>query len=106
MLAELLPMAGSLPKFAVDELRSAHFVIAGFVEPAAHVILQRPPDRPALWMPEHLPRRLFLQMEEVHLAADAPMVALFRLLQHVEIGIEVLLVAPGGAVDALQLLAV
>ena len=44
-------------------------------------------------------------MEEIHLAADAAVVALLRLLDHVEIGVEVLPVAPGGAVDALQLLA-
>ena len=49
------------------------------------------------------PDRLFLQMEQVHLAADAAVVALLRLLQHVEIGVELLLVRPAGAVDALQL---
>src|SRR3546814_5919107 len=42
-------------------------------------------------------------MEEVHLAAEAPVVALFSLLQHGEVGLELLLVLPAGAVDALEL---
>ena len=50
-----------------------------------------------------MPDRLLLQMEQVHLPADAAMVALLRLLELGEIGVELLLVGPGGAVDALQL---
>ena len=42
-------------------------------------------------------------MEQAHLAAEAAVVALLRLLQHMEIGVELLLVRPAGAVDALQL---
>ena len=41
--------------------------------------------------------------EELQLAAELAMVALFRFLQPVQIGVQFLLVAPGGAVDALQL---
>ena len=41
-------------------------------------------------------------MEQIHLLADAAMVAAFRLLQHMQVGVELLLVAPGGAVDAAQ----
>ncbi len=51
-------------------------------------------------MPEDDARPLLLEVEEVHLAAEPAMVALLRLLQHVEIGIELGLVVPGGAVDA------
>src|SRR3546814_2035714 len=42
-------------------------------------------------------------MEGVQLAAEAPVVALFSLLQHGEVGLELLLVLPAGAVDALEL---
>src|SRR3546814_12890677 len=47
--------------------------------------------------------RLLLDMEQVHLAAEPPMVALLGLLETVEIGLQLLLVAPAGAVDALEL---
>ena len=41
--------------------------------------------------------------EQLHLAAQLAMVALFGFLQPLEIGVQFLLVAPGGAIDALQL---
>ena len=41
-------------------------------------------------------------MEQVHLLADAAVVAAFGFLQLVQVGVELLLVAPGGAVDARQ----
>ena len=103
VLAELLPMARGLPQRAVDELRRAHLDIAGPVEAPAHIALDGAEQRPALGMPEHRARRLFLQMEQVQLAPEAAVVALLRLLQHVEIGFELLLVRPAGAVDALEL---
>jgi len=54
-------------------------------------------------MPEDRAHRLLAEMEQPHLAADAPVVALLRLLQHMEVAVELLLVRPAGAVDALQL---
>ncbi len=57
-------------------------------------------------MPEHRARRLLLEVEEVHLAAELPVVALLRLLDLLEIGVELLLLGEGGAVDAGQHLAV
>src|SRR3546814_13884928 len=44
-----------------------------------------------------------LQVEEVHLPPEAPVVALLGLLQHGEVGLQPLLVLPAGAVDALEL---
>jgi hypothetical protein len=55
-------------------------------------------------MPEHHARRLFLQVEQIELLAELAVVALLGLLEHVQIGVQVLLLGPGGAVDALQLL--
>ena len=43
-------------------------------------------------------------MEEVELLADATVIALFGFLDALDVGGQLLLVAPGGAVDALQLL--
>ena len=53
-------------------------------------------------MPENRSRRLFLKVEETKLLAELAVIALLRLLQHMEIGVEFLFSAPRGAVDALQ----
>ena len=54
-------------------------------------------------MPEHRTDSLFLDVEQVHLATDAAMVALLSLLNHGEMGLELLLIPPRRAVDTLQL---
>ena len=53
-------------------------------------------------MPEDLARRLLLHMEQVHLAAQLAVVALGGLLQHGHVRLEVVAVAEGHAIDALQ----
>ena len=103
VLAVVLPMARHLPELAVDQERRLDLLIAGASDPAADIVFQRAIERIALRVPEHLADGLFLHVEEVHLAADLAVVALLRLLDALEIGLELLLVAPGGAVDALQL---
>ena len=55
-------------------------------------------------MPEHQARRLFLQVEQALGLADAAVVALLGFLDALDVGLELLLIGPGGAVDALQLL--
>ena len=74
--------------------------IAGGVEPAAHIGLELAPDDVAVGVPEDAAVRLGLEVEQVHLLADLAMVALGRFLQPDEVGVELLLVEPGGAVDA------
>ena len=54
-------------------------------------------------MPEDQARRFVLHVEQVELLAEATVVALFRLFKHVQVGVKVFLLRPGGAVDALQL---
>ena len=53
-------------------------------------------------MPEGHAGRFVLEVEQVELLAELAMIALLGLFQAVQIGVEFLLVAPGGAVDALQ----
>ena len=103
VLPVLVPVTGLLPEGAVEHLGRLHLDIAAVVHPAAHVGLQRAPQRPALGVPEHHAPALFLHMEQVHGAAELPVVALLRLLDAVQIGFEVGLARPGGAVDALEL---
>ena len=47
-------------------------------------------------------RPLLLEMEQVHFAAQAAMVAALGLLDLLEIGVEVFLFGEGGGVDALE----
>ena len=103
LLAELLPVAGALPEHAVEQLRRLDLDVAGAVEPAADIVLDRPPQRPALRVPEHRARRLLLDVEQVHLAAEPAVVAPLRLLELVQVGVELLLGRERRAVDALQL---
>src|SRR3546814_18525840 len=77
--------------------------VAGGLQAAAQVGLHRAVERPALRVPEHRSGGLLLQVEEVHLPPEAPVVALLGLLQHGEVGLQPLLVLPAGAVDALEL---
>ena len=79
-----------------------HFLVAVVLVDAAHVLLDLLPDRPALGMPEHHARRLFLRVEEVELLAELAVVALLGFLDAVEVGVEVLLLRPRRAVDALE----
>ena len=53
-------------------------------------------------MPKHHAHGFLLQMKQIHLAPEAPVIALFSFFQAMEIGLEVLLRRPGGAVNALQ----
>ena len=54
-------------------------------------------------MPEHGTGRFFLEMEQVHLAAQFAVVAFFGFLDLLEVGGEVFFGCPSGAVDALEL---
>ena len=99
-------VAGRDPQRRIDELRRVDLGIAGVGLPAADVVLQRLEQRPAFRMPEHRARRFFLEMEQIHLAAELAVVALLRLLDLLEIGVELLLLGERGAVDAREHFAV
>ena len=105
VLAELLPVAGLLPEFPLHHVGRVHLDIAVGLLAAAHVADQRLKHRPALRMPEHGAGGFLLKMEQIHLAPEPPVIALLGLLKLMEIGRKLLLGGPGGAVDALQMLA-
>ena len=86
----------------VHQLRGLDLVIARGVEPAAHVGLELAPQDEALGVPEHAAVRLGLEVEQVHVLADAAMVALGGFLEPDEMLVELLLVEPRGAVDAAE----
>src|SRR5690606_4674475 len=91
-----------LPERARHELRRVDLAIARGRLPLAQVIDERLEQRPALRVPEHRADGLLLEMEEVHLLADAPVIAPLGFLEALEVFLELLLVGPGRAVDALE----
>ena len=104
MLLVFFPMARRLPQPAIDDLRCVHLDIATGTLTAAHVILQDGIDRPTVGVPKHLSRRFFLHVEQIHLTAQAAMVALGGLFQHGQMGLQIFTVAKRHAIDPLQLL--
>src|SRR5581483_6503471 len=66
-------------------------------------ILERVPDHHPLRMPERRPRRVLREVEEVELHSEPAVVALPRLLEPLQVGVEVVLRVEGGAVDPGQL---
>ena len=102
VFAEFFPMPGSFPELPIHQLRCLHFLIIGDIQAAAHIGFHRAIKPPALGVPEDRAHRFILQMEKPHFLADLAVVALFRFFQLQQIGVEFLLVAPGGAVNAAQ----
>ena len=49
-----------------------------------------------------MPGRFLLDVEEIELRAELAVVALLRLLEHLQVRVLLLLLRPGGAVDALE----
>ena len=87
VLAELLPMTRQFPKRAVQHVWRVDLAVTGRVLAPAHVLDQILEQGPALGVPEDGSRRLFLEVEQIHLATQPPVVALLGLLQHRQIGL-------------------
>ncbi|MNF59181.1 hypothetical protein D3C84_407620 [compost metagenome] len=97
-------MPGFLPQAAVNDLRRFDLQVAVVTLNLAHVLLEHLVQGPAIGVPEHHARRFFLGMEQVQALADLAVIALLGLFDTLDIGRQLLLVGPGGAIDPLQLL--
>ena len=86
----LFPVAGGFPKRAVEQLRRVHLDISGVFLASAHVGYQFLVQRPAFRVPEHHARAFLLEVEQVHFAPEPPMVPFLGLLQHEQVGLQVL----------------
>ena len=77
----------------------ADLVVAGGILPRAHVVDEaRGRGSIPSGCQNAAPGASLLEVEELHLAPEAPMVALLGFLEPVQISLELLLVRPGGAV--------
>src|SRR6056297_1765274 len=106
VLAVPVPVARRLPERLVENLWCVDLAVASIVLTPAHVISQHLEQVPALGMPENNSGALLLEVKEIHLAPEFAVIALFRLLKLVEVGLEILIAGPGRPVDALQHLVV
>ncbi|MNO25723.1 hypothetical protein D3C76_155660 [compost metagenome] len=98
------PVPGFLPQAAVNDLRRLDFEVAVVALDLAHVLLEHLVQSPAVRVPEHHARRLFLGVEQAQALADLAVVAFFGFFDALDVRSQLLLVGPGGAVHALQLL--
>ena len=104
VVAEGVVVAGRLPELRlVDEGRDHLGVAVARVEPADVPDERVVDDRP-LGVEEGRARRDRVKREEVEHLAEPPVVALLRLLQALQVRLEVLLAGPRRPVDALELL--
>ena len=106
VLAELLPVAARDPHRRVVDQRRLHLRVAALLVLAPPQVLELVPDHHPLRMPERGAGRLLGEVEEIELAAELAMVARLRLLEALEIGVEIGLGVEGRAVDPRQLLVV
>src|SRR5690606_22691460 len=102
VLAEALPMAGCLPQRPVHQLGGIDLLVTRLELTFAHVVEKLLEQAPALRVPEDRARRLFLEMKQVHRPPQATVIPLFGLFELMEILLELLLVRPRRAVNALQ----
>ena len=99
VLTVFAPVARLFPLARVHDLRRLYLEIARDIQTAAHIRLEREVNHKALGMPEDAAVRLGLQMEQVHVRADAAVVALGGLLEPDQMFAQLLLVEPAGTID-------
>ena len=103
VLAVVLVVArGDVGVDVVDE-RRLHLDVAALRVLAAAEVLERVPDHHALRVPERRPRRVVGEVEEVELRPEPAVVARARLLEPLEVRVEIVLRVERGAVDPGQL---
>ena len=80
------PVPGPLPQAAIHNLRCFDLLVAVHTLHAAHVLLEHLIDGPAIRVPKHHARGLFLRMEEIKTFANLAMIPLFSLFNALNVG--------------------
>ena len=94
-----------MPQLLVEDVRGLDLLVAARVELLLDCALDLAPEGHPRGEPERHSRRLFGEHEQAELLAELAVVALARLLEALEVLLELLLGREGGAVDPRQHLA-
>ena len=105
VLHVVVVVAGDVPELLRQHQRRLQLEVAAAAQQVAHGVDQQVEDRRPLGVEEGEARRFLLEVEEIELLAQHAVVALARLLEQVEMLLQVLLLEEGGAVHAHELLA-
>ena len=98
----VVPVAGFFPQHTVHHERTFYFLILVLFQFRTNKRFQFTEDGPAVIVPEHHPRRLFLHVIQVELLTDFTVVTLGGFFQTLQVGIQRFFICPRGAVDTLQ----
>ena len=101
VLAEPPPMARRFPQRLVEHHRRVDFLIVA-AQAAAHIGDDLLEDGPAIGVPKHGAGAFFLEMKQIHVAAEFAVVALFGLFHVLDVSVELFLLGKRRAVDARQ----
>ena len=97
-------MAGGAVEVELADVRGEDLGVALLVELLGDEFLKGAADEGTFGFPEDQALADgFIDVEKAELAAEAAVVALFRLLEADNVSLEILLVLKGGAVEALEL---
>ena len=102
VIAERIPVTRTLPQRARHHFGRVDFLVPGLDVALPRVGDQRLEHGPAVGVPEDGARRLFLEVEQVHDLAEAPVIAFLGLLEHVQVLAQRLVVGPRRSIDTLQ----
>jgi hypothetical protein len=105
VLLVVVPVARAVPELDVEDLRGLDLGVPAGVELLAHLGLDQLQQDRAVRQPERHPGRLGAELEEVQLRTELAVVALTRLLESLQVLLEILLVEERRPVDAGQHLA-
>ncbi len=96
------PVARLLPELLVDDQRGADLLVAAAVLDLPDRGFQGPPQALALGVPEGGAGADIVEAVEIELHAQTAVIAALRLLAPVQVGVQLFLAGPDGAVDPLQ----
>ena len=99
VVAVVLPVPGAVPELLVEDLRRGDLLVAAAAKLFADLGLDQPQQHGAVGQPEGHPGRFGAQHEDPQLRPQPPVVAGLRLLDPLQVGLEVGLGEEGGAVD-------
>ena len=95
-------MPGLLPQGFVNDLRTLDLLVPVVAVDLPHVLLNTLPQRPTLGMPKNQTGCVVINMEQVQLASQFAVIALFGLFNHGQVLLQLILAGPGRAINALQ----